>query len=1155
MKRSGQPKPFRTIGTRMRDFGRSMMRHYVPPQDMPPLVEPPPPAWGAATQTPLVWPEPDAPASFPAEAPPAVGFDEVSDMPQDFGTAPPRRAPQPPAQPSTVQRRPAPPNSVDERLKNILAMHQGREAERNRVREEKKSAFNAAEIQRQADPEAPHRPRRMSVDYVETSALSRGEEPPPSPSVQRQTQPAEASAVDDSQQGGDDTERLDPSVIQASLDTISLQRELSGEAPTFEEEDYIPAGDEDAQAFFDSPPDWSEDSGDPGTPPPIDVPPAPMPPQGSAQRMPDPGDFSEQNEVRDSGSWNAAENEYPYTGEDASEAPPASDMITLSPDRSRPAQRAERTPQAYVADEPAQPDFGGAADFEPTYDDDVRIEHIQRDFESQTAPESDFSTETSADFDQTDAGFAEPPIFDMDESDTRPLAIQRAPVLPPPDFADDMDIPPPQTGYDTLADWVDAHNDEPPPSESQRSFSAQPPGTVQRESEPKPLPIAPDFSLQTGDFNPADFARDAESYLDEDEGDTRRMDVQRSFQESDFAADAYYEPVYPADDPAEYPAYGEQAAPESEGEWGGEVYTSPADSANFVQRDYESAEVPEPGEMEQGYIEPADARPFFAEPGSDEPAGWDGVAPMPADAVNTVQRDYQLPPLSDDNEADTFDLGQYQAAEPESQYEANGDVYTPSAEVDYQQNADNYAGEYEASEYEATGEVYTPPADVSNTVQREYQAPSADADYPQNEDAQAVDYQQNADNYAGEYEASETEMEYEATGEAYTPPPVDVSNTVQREYQAATDEINFEPSADIYADEYAAAETDNEANGEFYPPPSMDAANPIQRDYEMPSAEAGDEQNADVYAGEYEAAETEYESSGEVYTPPSDSAQDADGSLNPTIGTFNIQRDYELPPLPDDDDAEPAPYDEQPPANPWGGDDSPANPSQTIQRDYESRTAPTPPDAPDGGVNAYGDGGYDVDAGYPDAGDQPVDLYQAMMGAGMIPPDAGWNGGDANLSPGFIQRTPDMDDDTNIHAPDQPVDVFQAMMQAGMVQPAPDDYQADTYYPPDADTSMSEATRADLLSLLDMPAPRGRENSTSDFTPDMSLNQPGSIQHTVSRTFQPPPAEPPPMIQRAETQPEDEAQNDVNVDQLARDVYSVLRNRLRIERERRDRKP
>ncbi|MBZ0290402.1 MAG: hypothetical protein K8I30_22445, partial [Anaerolineae bacterium] len=61
MKRSGQPRPFRTIGTRMRDFGRSMMRHYVPPQELPPVSEPPPPAWNAAAQTPLIWPEPNAP--------------------------------------------------------------------------------------------------------------------------------------------------------------------------------------------------------------------------------------------------------------------------------------------------------------------------------------------------------------------------------------------------------------------------------------------------------------------------------------------------------------------------------------------------------------------------------------------------------------------------------------------------------------------------------------------------------------------------------------------------------------------------------------------------------------------------------------------------------------------------------------------------------------------------------------------------------------------------------------------------------------------------------------------------------------------------------------------------------------------------------------
>ena len=90
---------------------------------------------------------------------------------------------------------------------------------------------------------------------------------------------------------------------------------------------------------------------------------------------------------------------------------------------------------------------------------------------------------------------------------------------------------------------------------------------------------------------------------------------------------------------------------------------------------------------------------------------------------------------------------------------------------------------------------------------------------------------------------------------------------------------------------------------------------------------------------------------------------------------------------------------------------------------------------------------------------------------------------------------------------------------------------------------MSAATRMDLLSLLDTP-PSPRDN----------VNQTQIVENTPSPVYQPP------MVQRALSneeieQPEQsEKDADVNVDQLARDVYNALRNRLRIERERRDHK-
>jgi hypothetical protein len=93
----------------------------------------------------------------------------------------------------------------------------------------------------------------------------------------------------------------------------------------------------------------------------------------------------------------------------------------------------------------------------------------------------------------------------------------------------------------------------------------------------------------------------------------------------------------------------------------------------------------------------------------------------------------------------------------------------------------------------------------------------------------------------------------------------------------------------------------------------------------------------------------------------------------------------------------------------------------------------------------------------------------------------------------------------------------------------------------------------DLLSFLDEPPP----------TPHADVNRTQSAENAIARVYEPPPQQQPPnVVQRAVTdEPEEKPEKDsvgnadVNVDQLARDVYSVLRNRLRIERERRDRKP
>src|SRR5215207_3710857 len=156
MKRSGGSRSFRSLGSRMRAFGRSLMRHYVPADEMPPL-DMSAPGWQSAAETPLLWPE------APASNVPATADDQTDyfDAPEEnIAPAAPRPRPAParpasaaPPPQAPVQRKPAAPNKgvqVNPILYEMLAKSDAREAQRKRIREEKISA----EVQRQADPDA-----------------------------------------------------------------------------------------------------------------------------------------------------------------------------------------------------------------------------------------------------------------------------------------------------------------------------------------------------------------------------------------------------------------------------------------------------------------------------------------------------------------------------------------------------------------------------------------------------------------------------------------------------------------------------------------------------------------------------------------------------------------------------------------------------------------------------------------------------------------------------------------------------------------------------------------------------------------------------------------------------------------------------------------
>jgi hypothetical protein len=173
----------------------------------------------------------------------------------------------------------------------------------------------------------------------------------------------------------------------------------------------------------------------------------------------------------------------------------------------------------------------------------------------------------------------------------------------------------------------------------------------------------------------------------------------------------------------------------------------------------------------------------------------------------------------------------------------------------------------------------------------------------------------------------------------------------------------------------------------------------------------------------------------------------------------------------------------------------------------------------------------------PSLPEQPVDVFTALMGAGMV------NNSVSETAPPQVSRR--TAPDTRSAPPDTPNET------SGLVQQVPDAGSVD----------------ADLLSLIDLPpsTPILRQ-----ARPEPSVSR--AIEHSPEHGMSQPTAFTPPTIEhhtesldsvmRAETEAttpttsgtEGEGKSDesgMDVDKLARDVMSVLRRRLRTEHERR----
>lgn len=237
--RGNRYRSFRTLGLRLRNFGRRLMRNYDNPQQAPDASAPalPPPSWQVQSEAPLMWQEESH--LLPVDSQPQAEF--LPD-PSERTITPRRRMPpstppvqrqtqaQSPAQqrqsaPQQQQRSPQQKMSDDDILSNILDFHERREQEREQVRLKRMEQMNnpTPDVQAQsegqsASPNLPRR-RRMGVDYVDTRSI-----------------------------GGDDSPDVQADRVDTT-DTSDAQSPVTDESPaedtTFEDDDFLDDDDLD----------------------------------------------------------------------------------------------------------------------------------------------------------------------------------------------------------------------------------------------------------------------------------------------------------------------------------------------------------------------------------------------------------------------------------------------------------------------------------------------------------------------------------------------------------------------------------------------------------------------------------------------------------------------------------------------------------------------------------------------------------------------------------------------------------------------------------------------------------------------------------------------------------------------------------------------
>ncbi len=1106
MKRGRQRTSFQTLGARLRQFGQNLRRSYTTLSSDSAASssnEPPPPAWHQNTQTPLIWREaPDGQPVQRADADidetPFEGFSE--DAPR---RAPTRRGQQPPAAPqSATSQQSTPPlqrrsqqqpqskqtkQQVDDdiALSRIMEFHRRRHAERDRVRQERTASL--ADIQAQANEGegeiALKRQRRMGVDYIEMSSL-RGDNPEAAQDTKTDT-PAPDVAQSDKGPTPDPSadQQNPPQASMPSANSPSLQRQTDSSSQASANPPASPvlsSTPDAAPQMTEETPDWEADlnddvlADDHDDSYEMDFPPSSSSqlqrrPDASsdtarvqrkpAQHPPDANDFDDPPsphatyeahdayEVMD-GEDNADDFGDGF-GDDFGDAPyeqPSSDSpINIDRPQSRSAGDAvQRRPDSQQTNVPQSGNVDSQSTFDPVFDNS-HDDHFEGDSPSYYATDDmsspvrrrvDPTQPFTADSDSGDDDFYDdntayddaPPPANITDTPSRTTAapLQRRPVEPHAKTPDSFVEYGDSDGDTDLADF-DSGNEI-------AAHASPQAGIIQRS----PAPDVPDPTLQRGFSEHQD---DDESFFDDG-----------------------------ADNDADFPDN-----------------TATMSSPSQVQR--QSYDVDD----EESYSEYSDY----------DEGGWSDAPPEAATRQDQVQR--QSYDVDDEESYSDYDEGGWSDAPPEAaarQDQVQRQSYDVAAD-------DGDAEEAFYDEWaDSVDDVNTPDMPAASSA-----SPAAltnIGDSPRTNQVQRQSYDAND---FSTYDTAETD---------------DAGDMDAASSSMASDAIHRRSYEDFqteaYDDEEAWVAPDSGDDGSYYPPADMISPSASSTD---PTIQRSSLQQHDD--DQQEASDSEWVQSSASLPSQTDPVQRMPNAADTHVWDAADDQsvsDWQAPDAAD--------FRRPPPQN---------SPIRDLQRSRFSEDDDIGDEMwlqnPDEtSLDEYSHSAAHMDSG--DGGDVPPHISRQGLAdnAAAESFESETDGDFDSQTPGTAPLQRQIDDDNEIITGDGDMDLYQAMVMAGVISPAP---------------SSDHSSRSSTHNTHDVNRRYDSDQQASSGSDSSDDREHYVFSRTVDDT-----------IARANTAPQDNAADDnaadnnegdagVNMDKLARDVYKVLKKRLRNERERRDR--